>query len=929
MTTAPIPRDGPSPSRRASASGEPLTILLVEDNPGDARLVAESLRRAAPFAYTLEHVETLGDAVDLVGRSEPDLVLLDLSLPDSAGVDTIRGMLDVAPGVAVVVLTGSDDEEMAAEAVRLGAQDYLVKGVHNGEFLRHAVLFATGRRRLVNEVESHSRRLEMVSAELTAVLDGTPTPTLVVDEDGVVRRVNRAAAEFARRSIDEMLGLRGGDALRCLRARDAVHGCGTGPFCEECPIREAVNLTLDKEEVLRRVPMAMTVQGSEGPVDVQLEVSTSPVATPHGRMVVVCAEDVTERHDANERVRRSEASLRVLLGNLRGLAYRCTREPGWPMDFVSAGFEDLTGFAPDELSEGGRVLYERVIHPDDAEAVRDRVEAAGVGEAFELEYRIVTRDGDIRWVWERGQNVGTDDAGRTVLEGFIADVTAKRRAEEAVQASERRYRQLFERNQAGVFRSTLDGRILACNDAFARMFGLGSPAAVDRIEAHQLYVSPEDRDRLVRDLEHDGQVTNHEMRGRRLDGEEIWVLENVGLVEGDEGETLLEGTVIDVTERKRMEEQLRQAQKMEAIGQLAGGVAHDFNNLLQALGGLVEECRVPDQDHAGRHRALDEMASLVERGARLTRQMLLFSRHETPRPEVVDLNDVVRTSEGLLRRLLRENISLRVELQDRPAVVEADRGQLGQVLMNLAVNAADAMAQGGALLIRVGAENGHVLIEVADTGHGIPDEVRERIFEPFFTTKERGKGTGLGLSVVHGIVTSNGGSIDVSSRPGEGTTFSIRLPRSEATPATKPASVEESRAVAAPDEVNTGIVLVVDDEPAVREVLRRMLDRQGFEVETAGTLAEALGNANGSGLALLVTDMVLPDGNGLDLVAAMRERTPGLPALLVSGYTEQEASVHEASVAGTVHFLQKPFSVGDLNAAVSRALAGVPGAGGG
>ena len=390
----------------------------------------------------------------------------------------------------------------------------------------------------------------------------------------------------------------------------------------------------------------------------------------------------------------------------------------------------------------------------------------------------------------------------------------------------------------------------------------------------------------------------------------------------------------DVTERKAMEEQLRQVQRMEAVGRLAGGVAHDFNNLLQAMLGLTQLARLRGEDPASSEERLQELEELMRRGAQLTQQLLLFSRREEPRAEPFDLNDVIRDTAKLLRRLLKANVTLRLELADEPLPVAADRTQLGQVWMNLAVNGADAMRGGGTLTLRSGAKGPDaVWFSVTDTGHGIPEDIRDRIFEPFFTTKQEQGGTGLGLAVVHGIVTRHGGEIEVSSRTGEGsgTSFRVSLPRQAAAPG-RPGGPKPASGLGALPAGHGQSVLLVEDNRPVRRVIERLLTRLKYEVTAAGSAEEAealatrrAAQADGGGdgasrFALLLTDMVLPGRSGSELAGALRERWPDLKVVLMSGYTEDEI-VRQEAAHGQVRFLQKPVDLPTLAREVHDALA--------
>jgi signal transduction histidine kinase len=346
-------------------------------------------------------------------------------------------------------------------------------------------------------------------------------------------------------------------------------------------------------------------------------------------------------------------------------------------------------------------------------------------------------------------------------------------------------------------------------------------------------------------------------------------------------------------------EQLRQSQKMDAIGRLAGGVAHDFNNLLLAITGYADFLITSLSDPTHKHYA-EEIRAAGGRAAALTHQLLALSRRQVLQPRVVNLNDCVREIETMLRRLIGEEVQVALELEPHLRPVAADPGQIGQVLLNLAVNARDAMAGRGRLTIATRNEGDEVLLEVRDNGTGMDDETRLRLFEPFFTTKDVGEGTGLGLSTVYGIVAQSGGSIDVRSEPGFGATFTVRLPVTQA------AATEPLPARPVPTS-GTERILVVDDEQVVRELLARMLREQGYDVEVARSAREAY--ALDGPWDLLLTDVVMPETDGVKLSKQIDARH----VLFISGYDQ------EALVAGDASFLQKPFSRDDLASAV-RAL---------
>ena len=375
----------------------------------------------------------------------------------------------------------------------------------------------------------------------------------------------------------------------------------------------------------------------------------------------------------------------------------------------------------------------------------------------------------------------------------------------------------------------------------------------------------------------------------------------------------------DVTVERALEEQLRQSQKMEAIGQLAGGVAHDFNNLLTAIGGNAELALMNDGLDAETRTLLEEVRVAGRRAASLTQQLLAFSRRQVLQPQVLDLNDVVGEAEALVRRLIGVDIAVETAYAEELAPVSADPGQIAQVLINLAVNARDAMPAGGELRLETETltlaghpevPNGRwVRLRVADTGVGIPPELRSRIFEPFFTTKPQGEGTGLGLSTVFGIVKQSAGHVAVSSGVGEGTTFDVYLPACDAPIEARHASPRARPGAAAR-------ILLVEDDPDVRRLTRRFLERDGHDVLEAEDAAAALALTDGD-VDVLVSDVLMPDVGGPELVERLRERRPDLRVLYVSGFSD---GLVDLDLGARTAFLPKPYAAADLRAKVADLL---------
>ncbi|MFA4973017.1 MAG: PAS domain S-box protein [bacterium] len=575
-------------------------------------------------------------------------------------------------------------------------------------------------------------------------------------------------------------------------------------------------------------------------------------------------------------------------------------------------------------------------HVGDADLApwRDELLRVGFASAVAVPLRADGNTLGVLGVLER--DPGAFDAAETELLQELADDiafglvalrtrAAREVAERALRESEERYRLLFERNLAGVFRLTADGRVVDCNEACARIFGYASRAEALGTPVSTLLEPSEESDAAHERLLREGHLLNHEQSYRRKDGKTIWVIENLSR-SGD----LIDGTMIDVTERRLLEDQFRQSQQMEAVGRLAGGVAHDFNNLLSVIisysGFALDALPASDPVRAD----LEEVKQAGERAAALTRQLLAFSRKQVIAPQVLSLNQVVGDLAGMLRRLLREDIHFVIKLAEQLGSVSADAGQMEQVIMNLVVNARDAMPNGGTLIVEtanveldeeyvaehLGAQPGrYVLLAVTDTGSGMEATVREHIFEPFFTTKMVGRGTGLGLATVYGVVKQIGGYIWVYSEPGQGTCFKIYLPRLDA------AATQARRGQVSEVARGSETILLAEDDDAVRRVAERILVGAGYRVLTAANGQEAVGlmERHGREVDLLVTDVVMPQMGGHDLAEHLARLRPELKVIYVSGYTDDAIAHHGVLEPGT-HLVAKPFTAVALTQKVREVL---------
>ena len=618
------------------------------------------------------------------------------------------------------------------------------------------------------------------------------------------------------------------------------------------------------------------------------------------------------------------------------------RAGGWTADTVAL-FESAGGTPPVDLtgfSEGDQLLVTGVL---------SRRDETGGHRVLVLLPRVAA---DVRTmgITMRRKRLAASGALIVVLLlalalAWIAAMRRElRRRTRAFEASEARYRLLFEESLGGNFVSSPAGKVIACNRRFAEIFGFASPEEAVALAGTEQYVDVESRTQLLAAVRADGRVERVELSMRRRDGALIVVEESVvGVFDADGALRELRGFLVDVTQQRHVEGQLRQSQKIESIGRLAGGIAHDFNNLLTVIIAASELALDTLDAEQQAHGDLLEIRGAARRGAELTRQLLAFSRRQVLQPQLLDVGAVLGSLASLIRRLIGESITLTVDLPDhsldRPPVL-VDASQLEQTIINLVVNAVDAMPRGGSIRISLrdvvfdaawvarheGARQGrYCRLSVEDTGTGMDAETSVRAFEPFFTTKAVGKGTGLGLSMVFGFVKQSGGYVTLESTPEVGTSVSLYLPLAA------PELVDGFPAVAVPavpTELRRprarGTALVVEDESPVRAIAARVMRSMGLDVVEAADPLEAGRVMSGMGaLTMVLTDVVMPNGGGEEVARLAECAFPGVPVLFMSGYTDDRI-VLEGVKASTLHFVAKPFTAVSLTSAVLAVLAMLP-----
>ncbi len=790
----------------------PYHILIIEDNPEDRMLLRRRLQSDPHYSYIITEAESAEQGLNLCQISLPDGILLDFQLPDMDGLEFLAALQRMVSDmiVPVVMLTGHGTEAIAVQALKAGAQDYLVKE-------------------------------NITTASLSAALEQAR------EYVAIHRQLEQQRNELTQTNI---------------------------ALCQA------------RNDLERRVA----------------ERTRELVAT-----VTHLQREIAERRQTEQALRASEAKLRMITAQMPSILWTTDTDLRVTSVF-GAGVPWLD--QTDKLTE--RLMEWFGTEGTDLSAI-DAHRRALCGQADGYEHTVHDRVFDVRVEPLRdhqNQIIG--------CLGLALDITERKVSEQrlAFQAN------ILAQVQDAIIAIDMSGYITYWNRGAEQLYRVSRAAAIGqsfRKIIKYRWLKRADRQAAYSALAHGG-AWYGELIHRRKTGEARSVTVSVSMLY-DEGGAMIGilGVVRDITEHRQLEAQLHQSQKMEAIGRLAGGIAHDFNNLLMVIMSY-SELLLDDLDphHPCRH-DLEEILHATRRATALTRQLLAFSRKQVLQPETINLNTVVHDIDKLLRRLIGEDVTLLTILEPELHPVKVDPGQIEQVIMNLAINARDAMPQGGTLTIRTANTDldwrdpdrhipvpagPYVLLEVCDTGIGMDAQTQAHLFEPFFTTKEPGKGTGLGLSTVYGIVKQSQGSIRVESVPGQGTTVTIYFP---CTSETVEVHAPHTQSTDLPDGAET--ILLVEDEPAVRTLIRQVLQARGYTVLEASYGPEALYMAEHyqQPIHLLLTDMVMPEMNGRELARQLARICPTMRVLYMSGYADSHLIPHDLSRSG-VAFLQKPIT---------------------
>ncbi|MEW6367607.1 MAG: response regulator [Acidobacteriota bacterium] len=869
----------------------------------DAEIVAATSGNEA-LAATLEH--------------DFAVAILDVMMPGMNGyelAELLRGDKKTEVIPIVFVTASHADEQHMFKGYEVGGIDYIVKP-YAPEVMVGKVRMFLELARHRQEQQRHRERLETLVAERTRELSER------VKELRCLYRVSTLVAEPGR-SVEDVFRTSVSLIPAALQYPEIA--------CARITFEGREFTTANFRETARKLAADIVVSGkAEGSVEVfylkgMPEVEEEPFLREERELVEDLARQLgvmMERQRAEARVQRERQRFNEILEKLPVMI--CLLTPDHHVPFANRCFREHFGESHD------RRCFEYIFH---------RTEPCPECQAFTPLKTHVPHH------WEGVAPNGSyldihnfpfaDVDGSPLILEMDIDITDRKRAEEALASSEARFRSFFEGAPDYCYMLAPDGRILDVNKAALAALGYDKSELVGQ-PVRQIY-APESQHAVEQALDEwrrTGSIEGRELQIISKQGAQRSVILDVASVRNEEGALLYSiSTQRDIAERKKLEAQFIQAQKMESVGRLAGGVAHDFNNMLSVILGRAQLCLDTVDPAQPLHGDLQEILKAARRSADLTRQLLAFARKQPAAPKVLDLNETVEGMLKMLRRLVGEDIDIAWLPGHGLWPVMIDPAQIDQILANLAVNARDAIAGTGKLTIEtekvvfdesycashVGMVPGeYAMLAVSDDGCGMEKGVLEHVFEPFFTTKAAGQGTGLGLATVFGIVKQNEGFINVYSEPGEGSTFKIYLPRHQGKAGTLSPNEAE-----APPRGGTETLLLVEDETAILQVGKRMLERLGYTVLTASAPGEAIRIAeqHAGVIHALITDVVMPEMSGRELADRLSSSRPTLKQLFMSGYTDN-AVAHRGVLQEGVHFLQKPFSLRDMAAKVREALEG-------
>ena len=773
-------------------------------------------------------------------------------------------------------------------------------------------------------------RLQNSEAELSSIYENAPLLMMLVDRDRRVVKLNAQAAGMAEQTDESYIGHRGGEVLHCVHADDSPKGCGFANACEDCGVRNAVLETLKTGKPIFRREAVFSSSHAEDHSIMNLLVSTTLVTVQKEERVLICLENVTEQHKQQAALRESENRWHFALeGSGAGV---------WDYDiaaetiFFSQQWKRMFGYSNDGLSDRLEEWYER-IHPNDREKALAEIEKHLRGETsfYRNEQRLLCHDGSYKWVLALGKVISHSSENKPLrFIGTHTDITSLKETELLLHDTQK---------IAKLGSWTWDTRSnkVTWSDELYRITHREKQRFTVSYENYLALIHPDDKKQFTAmSAQAIEKKQPYHFEYRLLlpeTNQEKFIIERGMVILGKNGEAIkLIGTVQDITEQKqaeltrqKIEKQLRQAQKMEAIGTLAGGIAHDFNNILSAILGYAEIALDETERGSLLEGDIKEIIQAGNRASSLVNQILACSRQLEQQFVPLQIQHIIKEAIKMLRASLPSTIQIHEQIETSCPPMLADPTQILQIILNLCTNAKQAMAKtGGELTIALHEQllphpdyllpdevkGPHLLLMVQDNGTGMDQETMEKIFDPFFTTKGVGEGTGLGLAVVHGIVKSHHGYLLVDSTPGVGTSFRIFFPLAKDTDTDSATAIQQTRTSIPGGKEH---IMVVDDEPSVVEFINRKLSKNGYQVKSFTNSVEALIHfqENVDKYDLLISDVTMPEINGMELASRIFAQCPTFPIILMTGFSEL-TSTEQAKAAGIQSLLMKPIVGNDL-----------------
>ena len=875
-------------------------IIIVEDE----RIIAEDIRRSLlNFKYNVPGIISSGEeTLERLEELNPDLILMDIMLEgDLTGIDT-ASKIKTKYNIPIIYLTAYTNENILQSAKLTQPFGYIIKPFEEKE-LYAAIEMTLYRHDMENILKESEKKYHIL---FNSIAD----PIFIFSKDDPhIMDCNDAVLKIYGYTKEELTNLT--------------------PFDLHLP-KEAEKFKTDIELEEAKKPHIYTHLKKNGEKLI-VEILIDEIYY-EGKPAWLCvAHDITERIKAEEKLRKTQSRLSTVFKNVPNIILY---EVGEGRRFISENILDLVGYPAEEFISN-KNKFKNLIHKDDRKIIRKKVHAwkeEGAKEMITLWYRVKTASGKYIWIEDRMVSIKPEN-GNKYLTGVLIDISDLKRVEEALKKSQSRYKAVVEDQTEFINRFLKDGTLTFVNQAYCRYTNKTYEDSVGTSWIKEL--SKENQKhfkKLFHSLTIENPVIVREYMKESPDGELKWTEWSYRALYNDEGDFIEYQSVgKDITERKKAEaekqkiqDQLYQAQKMESVGRLAGGIAHDFNNLLTAINGYADLAKSKLTENDAALKDIIVIKDCGEKAAKLTQQLLGFSRKQIIEQKIIDLNIIIVNLEKMLKRLIGDEIELTSITEEKECVVKADPGQIEQVLVNLVINARDAMPEEGKITLKTSNEyiskkmavklnfensGNYSLISVIDTGIGMDEEIQKKIFEPFFTTKEMGKGTGLGLATVFGIVKQNNGYILVESEIGKGSTFKIYLPQVDEEVSVQKPKVEEV------EELPTGseTILLVEDEESIREFIVSILEEYGYNVLQASNGEEGLtiSKEYKEPIHLLLSDIKMPKMGGPGLAKELATIHQETKVLFISGHTDDDNIRKEISES-KAKFLQKPFSFPSL-----------------